>query len=457
MQHLRKSAGRGRWLLFTILALASIAITGCEKGSLGVKDGALQGIVLDASKNNVPIADAYVTARSEANITRETLTGGDGVYSISVPSGEHTWAISVTKIGYATYGVEDASGAVILPKDLIVGNGETVQVPLIRLAKTGETVRGSLRGYPIDVITGVPLQTFTITQIEPARYKTFDTAQEFKENGWGGLEGGNHQYKITCENYVDYLTAGSGEAATDEKPAVTITASPYNLGIIRMTPLSVSVQGTLRNLPGYVLSAWGDAKCVIWAESAGKVVATATLLSDTPSTGGGTGAQGNVVYILAGVPSTVGNIAVKCKLRGYDLITINPSVSIPKQRPSGTIAGIDANFANIDPLRRDLRVIMTGTKPQLTAVPPEYSSIEDGEIIRTYIRQGGKDIVPYVDAVGHNYIAEAYFTGVITGYKLDIFGINQQVGYCYGDEPDLTIPENGNSVFTVQVKIGKNG
>ncbi|MBF0546757.1 MAG: hypothetical protein HQM08_20085 [Candidatus Riflebacteria bacterium] len=427
-----------RRILLYLLMVASLVFTGCEKGSLGIKDGAVNGYVLDSQKN-IPIADVWVKALGPSNQTREATTGGDGGYTITTDppsSGPAKWTLSVQKYGWIATGTNTST-------DVYVGNGETVHAPMIFMAQTGQTIKGTLKGYPVDAITGSPLLGFTVTQIDPARNKTFDQAQDFKDSGWTGLEGGARKYRITCDNYLDFVTPD---------PGIQITTTPYDMGVIKMTPLTVSVQGTLRNLPGYLMTGWANSGATIWAESAGKVVATATLLTSAPAAGT-SGSIGNVVYTIANVPVTVGNIAVKAKIKGYDLITISSAVSIPKQRPSGTIAGIDADFENIEPIRRDVRVIITGSAPVTTADPPTPSTVDNGEIIRVYIRQGGKDIVPYVDVAGSNYHAEAYFSGVITGYPLDFYVINTQRGYIHAEKTSIEIPQDGNTIFTTDISM----
>ncbi|MBI3038838.1 carboxypeptidase regulatory-like domain-containing protein [bacterium] len=422
-----------RMILLLFLVFSSFFFAGCEKGSLGVKNGAIQGYVLDGA-NNTPLADVLIRATSSAQgkTVREALTGGDGSYVLSdlVTDGQHEWEIVPQKFGWV------ASIPPGLKISVTVGNGETARAPLIFMAKTGATVKGTLRGYPIDSITGAPIQNFTVSKENPSRFKKFETAQEFKESGWIGLESGFTVFKITSENYDNFITP----TLTTDPKAVVISETPFNLGVVKMTPLTLAISGTLRNLPGYIL---GDStfnqNTKIWAESAGRIVATGTTQA----------IEGSAIYNLFGVPSSVGNVAVKCKVRGYDVITINPSVTIPKQRPSGMIAGIDADFATIKPIKRDVRVVVQGLAP----ADDKPSSFESGETARVYIRQGGKDIVPYVDVVGNNYMAEAYFSGVVTGYEIEFLVVNLTRGWLKGELPKEKIPEDGGTTYTVTVQL----
>ncbi|HOY68031.1 MAG TPA: hypothetical protein PLP29_14170 [Candidatus Ozemobacteraceae bacterium] len=421
-----------RWLLLVALALSSLVITGCEKGSLGVKSGTVEGYVLESTKYT-PVADVLLRATNAKYGTRSVNTGGDGRYVLTdMNPDEGDWTLEATKYGYF---VDKASGTSEAGTVVVkVTNGETVQAPTILMGKSTTSERGTLRGYPIDAVIGKPVQNFTVTQIDPARTKTFETSQDFKESGWTSLEGGERTYKINCDNY-DVHTIGP----------IQLTKSGYDLGVIQLNPLRVSISGTLRNVPGYIYGNGADANFtgVIWAESAGRVVATGTA-----GTGGGT-FQGTVVYTLPNIPITAGTVAVKMKIRGYDTITINSSVSLPSQRPGGTIGGIDIDFNNIEPIKRDLRVVVRGKAPS----GQEASTLENGETVRVYIKQGGKDLVPYVDVVGSNYMAEAYFSGVITGYEIDILAVNLTRGYIKGEETGLKVSEDSSSIFTTELQL----
>lgn len=420
-----------RWFLLAMLTLSSIVFTGCEKGSLGVKEGGIIGYTLDYNTNR-PLSDVIISiSHDTAGITQKGLSTADGSYSIG-DLRQGAWTLRAEKYGYKVIISSDSTSQDPQLHATIV-NGETTQAPTFRLMKTSVTVKGTLTGYPVDAITGSPLRNFTVTQLDPSKYKTFETAVDFRDNGWSGLEGGMHQYKITCDNYHAYTTP-----LVTAADAVTISASPYDLGVIKMSPETVSISGTLRNLPGYVL-AITQFPGVIWAEAAGRVVATG---SNTPF-------QGSVIYKLDGIPASIGNVSVKAKIRGYDLLTISSSVSVSSQLPTGIIAGVDCDFSNVEPIKRDLRVIVQGTMKD----NDKPSSFTPGDRARVYIRQGGVDIVPYVDVVSVNYMAEAYFTGVTTGYDLDIYVINLDKGYYFGKEEKQNITEDGNTIFTIKVQL----
>ena len=432
---------RGRWLLLIVLSLASIVFTGCEKGSLGVKGGTAIGYIIN-SDDNKPISDVLVRAsQGEGGKSMTTYTAGDGKYSFHDLS-EGSWNFNVEKYGYALIGGgsdgNSSDTTNLVATTVAIKNGQTVTNPIIKMAKTESLYKGTLKGYPIDAVTGRPLRNFTVNQMTPysqRKSKLFETAEDFRDSGWSGLKGGNHHYTISCQNYQEYSTAGEDGSG----PEISIGPSAVDLGVIKLEPHKVSVSGALRNLPGYILGA--DSKDIlIWAESAGKMVA-----SSSPDTA----LQGSVVYTISEIPVTVGAVSIKCKVRGYDVHTINTSVSLPNNIPGGTIAGIDADFHNIDPIRRDLRVVVTGTKPE-DGTP---SSFSPGEIARVYIKQGGKDIVPYVDVVSVNYKAEAYITGVITGYPIEIIVINQNNGFYKVTSEPFTVEEDGNTTYTTEVQL----
>jgi hypothetical protein len=432
---------KGRWLLLLVLAMASIVFTGCEKGSLGIKGGTATGLVVNDATDK-PIPEVLVRA-SSAHQTLTTYTGGDGIYIFNdMTQGE--WSLSIEKSGYTISNQTGTDTVSVEAAKVNVNNGETVTVPTIKLDALTDTYRGTLKGYPIDEITGRPLRNFTVSVIDPYKYrksKKFELAEDFRDVGFTGLNGGTAmKFSITCQNYEENKLTSDSNPTGD----IVIGKSATDLGVIKMKPLTLSIAGTLRNLPGYVLDA-ETRDIVIWAEAAGKVVASFT---DTGAAGGGEAYKGSITYKLDGIPASAGSVAVKCKVRGYDLVTINPAVSIANNMPGGTIAAIDADFSNIEPIRRDLRVVVSGTEPD-----DEPSSFDPGDICRIYIQQGGKDIVPYIDVVSVNYRAEGYISGVITGYPINILAVNMSAGYHKVLSEPITVLEDGNSAYTVHVTL----
>jgi hypothetical protein len=268
----------------------------------------------------------------------------------------------------------------------------------------------------------------------------FETAEDFRDIGWTGLEGGDHHYTISCPNYTEYNTAGSDGNST----AISIGASPKDLGVIKVQPMTLNITGTLRNLPGYILESQ-QRDIIVWAEAAGKVVATYTDSNVNDAL------KGSIAYTLTMIPVSAGTVSVKCKIRGYDVVTISSAVSLPSSLPGGTVAGVDCDFANIEPIRRDLRVIILSNAPEST----DPGSFYPGSTARVYIKQGGKDIVPYVDVVSVNYRAEAYFSGVITGYDLNVLAVNMNAGYYTAESEAIKVLEDSSSAFTVTLTLKK--
>mgnify|MGYP003769533949 FL=1 len=436
-----QTTAKGRWLLLFVLTLASIIFTGCEKGSLGIQGGTITGYVIN-SANNQPVSEVLVrgagTTSTGAHENKTVYTGGDGSFVMSDLS-KGSWNLFVEKYGYSL-ATSLSSDTVNTPATSVnVNNGETVTAPVIKISKTSDLVKGSLKGYPIDAITGRPLRNFTVTQTTPysqRRTKTFETAEDFRDVGWSGLEGGDHHYTINCINYQEYSTAGANGAG----PAISIGASPKDLGVVKVQPMTVNITGTLRNLPGYILEAQ-QRDIIVWAEAAGKAVATYTE--------GNTALKGSIAYTLNDIPVTAGTVSVKCKIRGYDVVTISSAVSLPSNLPGGTIAAIDCDFANIEPIRRDLRVVVVSTPPEST----KPGSFIPGQTARVYIRQGGKDIVPYVDVVSVNYRAEAYFSGLITGYDLNVVAVNMNEGYYTAESANFKIQEESSSAYTLTLTL----
>lgn len=435
----QQKSPQGRWLLLIVLALASIVFTGCEKGSLGVKGGTAIGTVINVSTDK-PIPEVLVRA-THHDQSMSGYTSGDGTFTFNdMQQGD--WTFSVEKVGYILSADPSASDtAVIHAAEAKVNNGETVLVPTIRMDMLVSSVKGTLKGYPVDAVTGRPLRNFKVNVLDPyifRKSKTFETADDFKNSGFTGLEGGRQmQLSITCNNYIEKpLTNSAGDTN------ITIGFTSTDLGVIKVEPMKVSISGTLRNLPGYILDSQ-NRDIVIWAEAAGRVVASYTDVNAQDAF------KGSITYNLANIPVTAGSVAVKCKIRGYDLVTINPAVSIPSTMPGGVIGSIDADFANIDPITRDLRVIITGTEPE----DDTRSSFANGDIARIYIQEGGKDVVPYVDVVSVNNRAEGYISGVITGYPITLLVVNMTAGWNKTTSQPITVLENGNSAYTVTVAL----
>ena len=421
-----------RYLMLFVLALASIVFTGCDKGSLGIKAGAIHGYILD-NESNQPISEVLVRAVGDtdggATENKTTYSDGDGSFTIGdVTKGK--WTLSVEKFGYSLVENQEMSCK--------VSNGETIVMSPIKLNRTASGTKGILKGYPIDSITGRAITNFTVSQDTPyneRKSKTFDTASTFRDNGWTGLEGGAHNYTISAKNYTSFTTT------KDYPNGVTIGKSAIDLGVIKMEPQTVDVSGTFRNLPGYVIS---KPDIVVWAESAGKVVASYTSLDAQSS-------KGTITYVLKGVPVTAGSVSIKCKVKGYDVITISSAVSIASANPGGVIAGIDIDFSNQEPIRSDLRVIVVGNKPD----GDSPSTFPTNHIARIYVQAGGNDIVPYTDVTSNQYGGEATISGVITGYELVVFAVNQNKKYCFSDEKKITIPE-GTEIFPVTIQLEEN-
>ncbi len=430
-----------RYLMLFVLAIASIIFTGCDNGSLGIKTGAIQGYIIDHDTNQ-PISEVLVRATGglDGNENKSTYSGGDGSFVFG-DANKGAWKLEVEKYGY----VRSEEGDITCN----LANGETITLSPIKLTKVASGTKGILKGYPIDSITGRAITNFTVTQETPyneRKSKTFDSAATFRDTGWTGLEGGDHVYSISANNYKTFKTT---DIESLEEGNISIGKSAYNLGTINMEPLSVAVSGTLRNVPGYILddTEGNNGDLTIWAEAAGKVVATYTKFSDEGDEGLTPKKVGNINYMLY-VPVTTGSVAVKCKLRGYDVITISQAVSITTSNPGGIKSGVDIDFSTIEPIKADLRIVVTSTKPS----GDDIGSFVPGETARVYVRAGGNDVVPYADVLSINYRGELTVSGVITGYKIAILGVNMSRGFNSKLQEDVKIPE-GTEIYPVEVML----
>lgn len=418
-----------RLIMLFVLAIASIIFTGCDKGSLGIKTGAIQGYIIDHDTNQ-PISEVFIKATGGLGDSenKSTYSSGDGSF-IFTDANKGTWKIDVEKYGYIRAEENEIS--------CTLANGETVTLSPIKLTRVASGTKGILKGYPIDAITGRALTNFTVTQETPyneRKSKTFDTAATFRDSGWTGLEGGDHTYSISANNYKTFKTSDIEGLA---EGIVSIGKSAFNLGTIKVTPLTVAISGTLRNIPGYVLDDQSLGGLTVWAEAAGKVVATYTDFTEGGEDGTSPKKLGNLNYMLY-VPVTSGSVSVKCKLRGYDVITISSGASISTANPGGIISGVDVDFNSIEPIKTDLRVIVTGTKHDTE----NTSTFVTGETARVYVKAGGNDVVPYADVTSVNYGGEVTISGVITGYNINVVIINQNRKFCSAQIQDFKIPEN---------------
>ena len=418
-----------RLIMLFVLAIASFVFTGCDKGSLGIKTGAIQGYIID-NDTNQPISEVFIKATGglDDNENKSTYSSGDGSF-VFTDANKGAWKINVEKYGY----VRAEEGDITCN----LANGETITLSPIKLSKVASGTKGILKGYPIDSVTGRALTNFTVTQETPyneRKSKTFDTAATFRDSGWTGLEGGDHTYSISANNYKTFKTT---DIEGLDEGVISIGKSAYNLGTIKVEPLTVAVSGTLRNVPGYVLDDSDLGFLTVWAEAAGKVVATYTDFGDGGEDGNSPMKLGNINYMLY-VPVTAGSVSVKCKLRGYDIITISSGVSISTANPGGIISGVDVDFSTIEPIKTDLRVIVTGTKHE-TDNPSTFIT---GETARVYVKAGGNDVVPYADVQSVNFGGEVTISGVITGYNIKVVIVNQTRKFCSLEIDEFKIPEN---------------
>ena len=196
----------------------------------------------------------------------------------------------------------------------------------------------------------------------------------------------------------------------------------------------ISIHGVLRNIPGYILQGSNfSSQFLIWAESGGKVISTDTELI------------GTTVYHLKGIPVTAGTIAIKAKIRGYDLVTLHPGVVLNPAQPVGVIGGIDVDFHQITPITRDVRFLLIGTP----AGAQDGGSLPPGTRARVIVKETGQA----ADGISSNSFAEIVIQAVPTGWPLNFIGLNMDAGYYSGVAGPLIIPENGNSMYTETIRI----
>lgn len=438
-----KHTQHGRWLLLIFAVIASLIFTGCDTGHLGMKSGIITGYVLDVNTNQ-PIPEVLITATGDGSNTvhASTYTEGEGVYYLTDLKPDYAWTIKFEKYGYALA----TESTEILSSQFKLSNGETYTFPTIKMYKTNDSYKGTLKAYPVDAITGRALANFTVTQTEPynqRKAKTFETAADFRDSGWTNLEGGEHHYTITAPGYDTYDTSVANEETGATGNPIIIGSGITNLGTIRIKPITtISVSGSLK-LPGYVMGAT-DRNIVIWAESAGKQVASFTDGSgEVPYTG-------SLQYTLTGIPTSAGTVNVYCKVRGYNQVTLKSNLVVNATNPGGTIAIGEKDFiTDVEPITRDIKVIVRSTSPDEEG----KCSFKPNDVAKVIIKQGNSTIQE-TQVTSVNYFAEAILPNIPTGYEFDIIAQNITSGYYAKTESQQLIQE-GNGYFVITVTLGE--
>ena len=198
------------------------------------------------------------------------------------------------------------------------------------------------------------------------------------------------------------------------------------------TPLPVddsrfALQGVLRNVPGYILQAPGYLNQMrIWGESGGMVVASETRW------------LGNMGYQLTGIASSVRVVTVKAQVRGYDVVILHPGVALSASHSGGTIAGIDMDFSQFQPLVRDVRILVQSSGSGTD------SSFPSGARGRVIVRETGQSR----DVVSQNGVAEALISEIPVGWPLNFVALNLDAGYHTGNLGPVIVPEGVGSIYT---------
>ena len=437
----QRNTQHGRWLLLIFAVMASLIFTGCDTGHLGAKSGIITGYVLDVNTNQ-PISDILITATGQvgSGISHaSTYTEGDGIYSL-VDLKAGTWTLSFEKYGYAIA----TDSQEVVQRQITVGNGETYTNTTIKMYKTTDSYKGTLKAYPVDSITGRAINNFTITQTSPynqRKSKTFETAADFRDSGWTNLEGGEHHYTIQAPGYNIYDTSIANEELGISGNPIMIGSGITNLGTIRISPIStISISGSLK-LPGYVLDS-DNRSIVIWAEASGKQVASFTDGSGEPAY------MGSLQYTLTNIPTSAGSVNVYCKVRGYNQVTLKSNLVVNATTPGGTISIGEKDFiTDVEPITRDVKVIVQSSKPE----EGDHGTFPPGDIAKVIIKQGSYTIQE-TQVTSVNYFGEAILPNVPTGYQFEILVQNIKQGY-FASMTDKMLIEEGNGFFIISVKL----
>ena len=390
--------------------------------------GSLSGCVID-NDTAFPISDVFIKIMKDSE-QESTYSSQDGSFTFNKLNAG-IWSLTVEKSGY---------NLAESPNNLtyeVVSNENTILLP-IQLLKENSLLKGILKGYPVNKITGLPINKFKITQETPntqIKSYIFNTAKEFKESGWTGLEIGNHSYSITATNYDTWYSN------VKNPDGITLSKAETNLGIIEMTPTGLLISGKISGLQQYVIDNY--AQIAICAESDGKVIASYTTFESDYS-------NGIITYILENVPFTARNVSIKCKVIGYKSILAKPITNLTDKN-IGIIKDIDFDFTGMEVKKTNLKIIVRSSEPDNE---DPMGTFGPGEVARVYVQTGSTNVA-YADVTSVNYGGEVTISGVITGYPLKVIAVNQNRKYCSVTSEDITIPEDQKN-YDIELTIAKD-
>jgi hypothetical protein len=351
---------RATWLLMTLLVVLLSTLVGCEQGNLGLKGGAISGVVVD-SRTLVGVADVSVKAisgdmdsssgsggdsSSSNKVTKYATTDSNGKYYFSSMRSDE-WTLSFDKVGYQP--IDETSSATV---KVVVVNKETSLVPQVRMVQNYSNQYVMIKGTLKDSISGTSV-TYGNTNITVGKEAFLNRMPTEFASGFS--------VPVSVDEVT--VTISVTGYKTMSLP-LTNLITDLDLGVLKLVPETYSINGRWTDVPGWVSEAGPTA--TIYAKSANRVIATATA-----AVGGESGSAG---FVLTGIPRGT-SVSIEVEIKGYKL---NSPISIyPDADFQGTIYQNLSLKSNFSQIMREVRVYYSN------------NSINSGDRVGAYCEETG--------------------------------------------------------------------
>ncbi len=352
---------RTTWLIMALFLVLIGSLVGCEQGNLGLKGGAISGVVVD-SRTLVGVADVSVRAISgemdsssgggsagdsvSNKVTKYAMTDSNGKYYFSSMRSDE-WNLSFDKVGYESID-ETSTGSV----RVVVVNKETALVPQVRMVQNYSNQYVTVKGTLKDAISGTSV-TFGNTNI------TIGT-EAFTNRMPTEFASGFSVPVSTSETNITVTVAGYKTMSYPVNSLIT----DLDMGVLMLQPETYRINGRWTDVPGWVSEAGPTA--TIYAKSANRVIATATA-----QVGGDSGSAG---FSIGGIPKGT-SVSLEVEIKGYKM---NSPISVyPDADFQGTIYQNLSLKSNFSQIMREVRVFYSD------------GSINSGDRVGAYCEETG--------------------------------------------------------------------
>lgn len=389
---------RATWLLMTLFIVLLSTLVGCEQGNLGLKGGAISGVVVD-SRTLVGIADVSVKAisgdmdgsssgadSSNSNkVTKYATTDSNGKYYFSSMRSDE-WLLTFDKVGYQQ--IDDTSSATV---KVVVVNKETTLVPQVRMVQNYSNQYVMVKGTLKDSISGTAV-TFGNTNITVGKEAFMNRMPTEFVSGFS--------VPVSTEEVTIAISVSGYKTLS---LPLTSLITDVDLGVLMLEPETYRINGRWTDVPGWVSEAGPTA--TIYAKSANRVIATATAV-----VGGESGSAG---FSIGGIPKGT-SVSLEVEIRGYKL---NSPISIyPDADFQGTIYQNLSLKSNFSQIMREIRVFYSN------------NSINSGDRVGAYCEETGTQwpettiTNPTGLTLGTPQVIDLGTQAVPTGYYLTFVG-----------------------------------